>query len=173
VANLIATTVDDPLHNLIQTGDRSASRILTRLTQDERLFAVAFCPAQNAIRWPPTLPRRWAARTSTATRGRDAICFRPRAVPFSYRCGSLVSGGEAVLVHDMSFIARRSRETRDYLPLLRRLGLTVAAHHVVIGELSWALVQGLRGLLRGEGLLVYRPVGGRGFAGRRPSCGRS
>src|SRR6266576_3408235 len=42
-ANLIATTVDDPLHNLIRSGDRSRiQEFFTRLTQDERLFAVAF-----------------------------------------------------------------------------------------------------------------------------------
>ena len=36
-ANLIATTVDDPLHNLIRSGDRSRiEEFFTRLTQDER-----------------------------------------------------------------------------------------------------------------------------------------
>src|SRR5258705_1494534 len=58
-ANLIATTVDDPLHNLIRTGDRGRiQEFFTRLTQDERLFAVGFCPPPDngeAVT-TPTLP---------------------------------------------------------------------------------------------------------------------
>jgi len=47
-ANLIATTVEGPLHDLIQTGNQARiPQFFTRLTQDERLFAVAFCPADN------------------------------------------------------------------------------------------------------------------------------
>src|SRR5207253_9153624 len=69
--------------------------------------------------------------------------------------------GNLVVVHDMSFIARRSAETRKYLYLFFvGLGATVALITVVIAQLSWrGWVQGLRALLRGEGLL--RPSDGR------------
>ena len=65
--------------------------------------------------------------------------------------------GRLVLVHDMSFIARRSEETRKYLFLFFiGLGGTVSLLTVVIAQLSWrGWVQGLRALLRGEGL--WRP----------------
>src|SRR5207249_10634397 len=61
----------------------------------------------------------------------------------------------------MSFIARRSAETRKYLFLFFvGLGATVALITVVIAQLSWrGWVQGLRALLRGEGLV--RPSDGR------------
>src|SRR3989454_7771427 len=57
----------------------------------------------------------------------------------------------------MSFIARRSEETRKYLFLFFiGLGGTVSLLTVVIAQLSWrGWVQGLRALLRGEGL--WRP----------------
>src|SRR5438093_419655 len=60
--------------------------------------------------------------------------------------------GQLVLVHDMSFIARRSRETREYLFLFFvGLGLMVALVTVIIAQLSWrGWIQGLRGLLVGE-----------------------
>ena len=60
-----------------------------------------------------------------------------------------------VLVHDMSFIERRSTETRRYLfYFFVVLGLCVALITVVIAQLSWrGWVQGLRALLRGEGIL--------------------
>src|SRR6185503_9652034 len=73
--------------------------------------------------------------------------------------------GQLVLVHDMSFIARRSRETREYLFLFFvGLGLTVAGITVFIAQLSWrGWVQGLRALLRGERLVL--PPGRAGVRG--------
>ena len=63
-----------------------------------------------------------------------------------------------VLLHDLSFIDRRSQDTRHYLLLfIGALGLTIALITVVVAQLSWrGWVSGVRGLLRGEGLL--RPV---------------
>ena len=60
-----------------------------------------------------------------------------------------------VLVHDMSFVERRSEETRRYLfYFFIALGACIALITVVIAQLSWrGWVQGLRALLRGEGLL--------------------
>jgi len=60
-----------------------------------------------------------------------------------------------VLVHDMSFVARRSAETRKYLfYFFVGLGAVVSLITVVIAQLSWrGWVHGLRALLRGEGLL--------------------
>jgi trehalose 6-phosphate synthase len=71
--------------------------------------------------------------------------------------------GQLVLVHDMSFVARRSRETREYLFLFFvGLGLTVALITVIIAQLSWrGWVQGARALLRGERLIPI-PGGSRG-----------
>src|SRR2546423_15201750 len=44
-ANLIANTVEEPLQDLMRTGNRRRiQQFFTRLTQDERLLAVAFCP---------------------------------------------------------------------------------------------------------------------------------
>src|SRR6266508_1316028 len=160
-ANLIATTVADPLHDLIQSGNKTRiQQLFMRLTQDERLFAVAFCPADHADPVAtPTLP----AEVRCSDLGRftqpsgDLLQTATGPVFVSVR----PLGGEGgvaarlVLVHDMSFIARRSRETREYLFLFFvGLGLTVALITVVIAQLSWrGWVQGLRALLRGEGLL--------------------
>src|SRR2546426_9736622 len=47
-ANLIATTIQDPLQDLIRSGDRRRiQEFFTRITQDERLLAVALCPPEN------------------------------------------------------------------------------------------------------------------------------
>src|SRR6266566_1208540 len=184
-ANLIATTVDDPLHTLVRTGDRSRiQEFFTRLTQDERLFAVAFCAAETGDPVAtPTLPA--AVRCSDLDRftqpSGDLLQTTSGPVFISVR--PLVSGGKLVLVHDMSFIARRSRETRDYLFLFFvGLGLTVALITVVIAQLSspWCSrgppggVGGGAPALGGGGGAgggYGAGGGGAGSPGRPPSCG--
>ena len=63
-----------------------------------------------------------------------------------------------VLLHDLSFIERRSQDTRRYLVgLIAALGFVIAVITVAVAQLSWrGWVAGTRALLRGEGLL--RPM---------------
>jgi len=63
--------------------------------------------------------------------------------------------GRLVLLQDMSFIERRSADTRRYLiGLIAALGLVIALITVVVAQLSWrGWVNGARALMRGEGLL--------------------
>ena len=60
-----------------------------------------------------------------------------------------------VLLHDLSFIERRSQDTRNYLiGLIAALGLVIAVITVVVAQLSWrGWVNGVRAIMRGEGLL--------------------
>jgi trehalose 6-phosphate synthase len=63
--------------------------------------------------------------------------------------------GRLVLLHDLSFIDKRSQDTRRYLVgLLAVLGLMMAMITMVVAQLSWrGWVQGVRAVLRGEGIL--------------------
>jgi trehalose 6-phosphate synthase len=63
--------------------------------------------------------------------------------------------GRLLLLHDLSFIERRSQDTRHYLiGLITVLGLVIAFVTVVVAQLSWrGWVNGTRALMRGEGLL--------------------
>jgi trehalose 6-phosphate synthase len=163
-ASLIANTVQEPVQDLLRSGNRTRMiRYFTRITQDERLFAMGFCPATAAEAVAtPTLPSEIncgaldrfsgpSGRLLTSARGPVLVSVRPLETD-----GAAL--GSLVLVHDMSFVARRSEETRKYLFLFFvGLGVTVALITVVIAQLSWrGWVQGLRALLRGEGL--FRPV---------------
>ena len=60
-----------------------------------------------------------------------------------------------VLLHDISFIERRSQDTRRYLiGLIAVLGLTIALITMVVAQLSWrGWVNGVRAIMRGEGLV--------------------
>ena len=63
--------------------------------------------------------------------------------------------GRLVLVHDLSFIDRRSQDTRRYLiGFIAALGLVIALITMVVAQLSWrGWVNGVRAIMRGEGLL--------------------
>ncbi len=159
-SNLIANTVQEPLKTLVRDSNQTGiERYFTHLTQDERLFAVAFCPS-------PAGPA-----VATATLPSDVRCDNLARYSGSGGLLKTVDGpllvsvrpldtgaapsGFLVLVHDMSFVTRRSAETRKYLFLFFvGLGLTVSLLTVVIAQLSWrGWVAGLRGMLRGDVLL--------------------
>ncbi len=160
-SNLIAATVQEPLSGLILTG--STPRIagfFNRMLQDERLYAIGLCLDERKTpiatsQFPPEI--RCGAletyadagqRTLRSTRGLLHLAIRPvdsEATP----------DARLVLVHDMNFVERRSEETRQYLfYFFIALGGCIALITVVIAQLSWrGWVQGLRALLRGEGIL--------------------
>jgi len=165
-SNLIASTVAEPLADLIETG--SSTRILAffhRLTSDERLYAVGLClpdrPAPIATgAFPPEL--RCSALAPYLTVGEHLLRTAKGVVHVAVRPVGRDTPDRAdlVLVHDMSFIERRSEETRRYLFwFFVALSASVALITVVIAQLSWrGWVAGLRALLRGEGIL--RPSAG-------------
>jgi len=84
------------------------------------------------------------AASAAAGPGPDATELRPTVVL-----------AQLVLLHDLSFVERRSQDTRRYLiGLIATLGLVIAFITVVVAQLSWrGWVSGVRALLRGEGLL--------------------
>ncbi len=103
---------------------------------------------------PPTKPVAHANPApevipEDAVPGLEAAASAPQAMPAPVLMGRLI------LLHDMSFIERRSQDTRRYLiGLIAGLGLVIAIITVVVAQLSWrGWVNGARALMRGEGLL--------------------
>src|SRR5205807_1901452 len=120
-ASLIANTVQEPLQDLVHAGNRDRLlRFFTRITQDERLYAMGFCPAGGgAPVATATLPfdihcdglGEFSGASERLLKSPDGpllVSVRPLEV-------DRVPAGALVLVHDMSFVARRSAETRKYL----------------------------------------------------------
>jgi trehalose 6-phosphate synthase len=72
--------------------------------------------------------------------------------------GGSAQGGDLVLLHDMSYIERRSLDTRRYLiAFMVGLGLAIAFITMAVAQLSWrGWVSGVRAIMRGEGLV--RPL---------------
>jgi trehalose 6-phosphate synthase len=164
-ATLVANTARERVHDLVQAHDRRRLlRYFSGLTEDERMFAVGFCPADGSgLVATASLPEDLrCGEIRRAENAQPRLLTRPSG-PLLVSVRSLADGGvrlgELVLVHDLSFVARRSAETRKYIfYLFVGLGLTVAFITVVIAQLSWrGWEQGMRAVLRGEGLL--RPAG--------------
>ena len=160
-ASLIANTVREPIANSIRSGDTArVMQALTRITEDERVYAAAFCesPLAMPLSAGTAQPDLRCADLAGVTGQPGQILSSPQgALLMSVRALEADGrpAGDLVLIHDMSFVTRRSEETRRYVfALFVGLGVIVSLLTVVIAQLSWrGWENGMRALLRGEGLL--------------------
>ena len=160
-ANLVANTIHESVRELDQAGQpERLVQFFAKIAEDERTYAIAFCSSAaarpvatatlpSAITCADldrfTQPEGQIIQTPT---GRLLVSVRPLATDRS-------PDGRLVMVHDMSFVERRSAETRRYFfYFFAALAAIVSLITVAIAQLSWrGWVQGTRALLRGEGLL--------------------
>ncbi|MDH4181012.1 MAG: trehalose-6-phosphate synthase [Betaproteobacteria bacterium] len=174
-ANLVANAAQDPLVALVDQGSPARlTRYFARLLQDERMHAMALClPGLDQPISSPDFPA--GLRCSDLERygeGRELRLFSAPHGPLHVAAKPLddarAPGLQLVLVHDMSFVDRRSEETRRYLfVFFVALSAIVALITVVIAQLSWrGWVHGLRALLRGEG--IVRPASAAAMPELRP-----
>jgi len=160
-STLIATAVQEPLGDLVAAHSRPRiTAFFNRMLRDDRLYAIGLCDGADGdpiatANFPreircSELPKYTgdALPVLQASRGLVHVAVRPLKPEDA-------GGPQLVLVHDMSFVERRSEETRRYLFwFFVALGGAVALITVVIAQLSWrGWVQGLRALLRGESIL--------------------
>ena len=169
-ASLIANAVEHPLQALASAGNSDSIRVLfARLTQDERLYAAAYCASPSSLPiGTPTMPASLDCSTIDAgdatwsrviaePNGALLVSVRPMAVPSEPLA-------RLVLVHDMSFAERRGADTRRYVFLFFiGLGVLVSAITVIVAQLSWrGWIKGIRALMRGEGLPPQSMASGAG-----------
>ena len=163
-STLIANTVQEPLQDMVRDGERTkALGFFNKLTQDERLYAVGFCADRDgAVLATPTYPAalNCKALDQYVANGPQLLSGPRGSLHVSVQAIS-VDGqalGRLVLVHDISFIQRRSEQTRLYaFYFFIGLGAVVSMITGIIAQLSWrGWVEGTRAILRGEGLL--RPI---------------
>jgi trehalose 6-phosphate synthase len=166
-SSLIANTIQEPLLEQLAAGKRiKILEFFNRITQDERLFAIGYCatPTSKALATrslPPEIRcselHLWEGPNHLlpSAKGPLHVTVRPMA-------SEAAPDGRLVLVHDMSFITRRSEETKRYVfYLFMGLAAVVSLITVIIAQLSWrGWMAGMRSLLRGEGLLRQPRPGG-------------
>ncbi len=160
-SQLVANTMQDQLADLVQQG--SASRInglFNRALQDERLYAIAFCDPNGKLRYQTVAyPASLGCRPPADAADDGHSVVRLKQGPLHVVTRPIYQGndhiGSLILVHDMSFVERRSADTRRYLiAMFVILGVVISLVTVFIAHMSWrGWVTGVRALLRGEGIL--------------------
>ncbi|HEX2012618.1 MAG TPA: trehalose-6-phosphate synthase, partial [Roseateles sp.] len=155
-------TLSDSLGEALVGGqDPRLQTFFTRAVRDERLFALGLCSlkdvmVQRTAAFPVDLSCAEARNLSVQDvpklpqpSGALHVAVHPVQVE-----GSHVA--DLVLLHDLSFVERRSQDTQKYLiAFITLLGVVIAFITMVVAQLSWrGWVTGARALLRGEGLLT-------------------
>ena len=140
-SRLVANTMQEQLVDMVRAGDAAGMRqLFTRDVQDERLYAIAYCNSDGQIvQKTPTYPIDLGCREIKGT-GPDAHVLRqfppgPLHVTWFRIPVDGATAGTLVLVHDMSFVDRRSADTRQYLiGFLILLGVVVSLINVLIAH---------------------------------------
>jgi len=160
-SSLIANTLHDPLAELLQQGNEARiNSLLMRAIQDERLLALGYCSDGGVLLYStPTFPKSIScAATNSDNKAAKEILHLPEgAVHVSRHNIATETGsqGNLILVHDTSFMERRSADTRKYIILLFVvLGIVTSLITVFVAHLSWrGWMEGVRAILKGKGLL--------------------
>src|SRR5437868_9898913 len=159
---LIAKTAQEPLVELMREPRGAKQRVLRyfdRILQGERIYALGFCdPAGKLVYATPAFPGAVRCNANDAAEERNVVLRLsdgPLHVSFNPIVAESSMLGDLVIVHDMSFVERRSADTKKYVYwLFIAIGAVVALITVVIAEISWrGWVAGMKALLKGEALL--------------------
>ncbi|MFA7281849.1 MAG: trehalose-6-phosphate synthase, partial [Sterolibacterium sp.] len=158
---LIANTIQEPLQEQLAADNKAKTvGFFRRITQDERLYAVGYCatPTSTALvsrSLPAELRCSELNRWELAGEHLLPSAQGPLHVAVKPMSSEAAPTGRLVLVHDMSFITRRSEETKRYVfYFFMGLAAVVSLITVIIAQLSWrGWMAGMQSLLRGEGLL--------------------
>jgi len=161
-SELIAHMVEGPLVDLLVA--ESKPKLLNyfhRIIQDERLFAIGFCDrdgrlAYKTLTYPDSIS---CDGTSTIKAGQTALLGLTQGAVHISAVGIEGNGrvwGRLMLIHDMSWVERRSSDTKWYLfYLFAIIGAVISLVTVLVAHLSWrGWVAGVRAMLRGEGLVA-------------------
>lgn len=163
--DLRAALVANSIHGEIQEqlSSDSSKKLLAlfaRIAQDERIYALGYCrTATSKILATQTMPDtvRCDNLDSFRLSGHNILHGRNGSLHVAINpVGSAADpDGQLVLLHDLSFVERRGEETKRYIFYsFAGLALVISLITVIIAQLSWrGWVQGIRSLMRGEGLI--------------------
>src|SRR5512135_1633636 len=162
-AATISRALEEPVLDAVESeGWRRLDPQLERVASDERLLALGVCNIDGVLvrktrLMPPGLDCRTTGSSPEGSSHMVQLARGPvhvAAVPL--RRGD-VQGATLLLVHDLSFVERRSQDTRRYvIVLFTVLGMLLAMISLLVAHMSWrGWVAGVRAMLKGEG--VIRP----------------
>ena len=156
-SQLVVNTIHDPLSEFWEQGNTARiNSLMRRAVQDERLFAMGFCDGQGKLLYKtPKFPDNLVCPSANAPAPeKPSVLKLPSGMVHVALKPVIISGmpsGYLFLIHDMSFIERRSADTRKYIMgLFVVLFLVISLITVLVAHLSWrGWMTGVRALLRG------------------------
>lgn len=161
-SQLIAGMMEGPLIDLLASESKAKlSAYFQGIIKDERLFAIGFCDSNNQLTSKtPTYPDSVPCKgPMVVNAGQTALIQLPQGAVHVSAVSIEANGrplGRLMLIHDMSWVERRSSDTKWYLfYLFAVIGVVISLVTVVVAHLSWrGWVSGVRAMLRGEGLVA-------------------
>lgn len=159
-SSFVANAISDSLIPLLESENKvKITNLFNKITKDERLYAIGVCNSSGTIIYKTaTLPRDTSCNSNDSGQ-----VIKPKKGSSLHVGYNLLVGenftGKLIVVHDMSFVDRRSTATKKYIfYFLVVLGALIAFLTIVVAQLSWrGWIKGMRNLLKGEGLI--RPIG--------------
>lgn len=154
----LALSLQEPLRAAVaQQSSDAVMQLFNTAIQDERLYALGFCDNQNVLRYKtatyPVALGCWEQPAGGAPR--KALVHLAQG-PVHVADSDMVDNGEAIgkliLIHDMSFVERRSADAKKFvLYFFALLAVLISIITVLVAHLSlqgW--INGVKSLLRGE-----------------------
>jgi len=165
-SKLISNTMQDPLIELLKSGaNNKIVRLFERVTQDERLFALGFCDLKGVLRFKTkTYPSQTECAKYDGNLQNQGYLIDHEKGTLHISAGSITSDevrvGTLVIIHDMSFVDRRSADTKKYIFyfFIALAGLISFVTVLVAYFSQRGLLTGIRALLRGESPLSLNSV---------------
>lgn len=159
-SRFVANAISDSLIPLLESENRTKiTNLFNKITKDEKLYAIGVCDSSGAIIYKTaTLPSGISCNSNDLEQ-----VIKPKKGSSLHVGYNLLVGesftGKLIVVHDMSFVDRRSYATKKYIfYFLIALGALISFLTIVVAQLSWrGWIKGMRNLLKGEGLI--RPIG--------------
>jgi trehalose-6-phosphate synthase len=159
---LLSSAVHDSIATSLQENSKEkVAKLFDSMVQDERLFAIGLCDSSEKIfvrtqTFPRTIPCLASAGFDTAIKkivASDAGDLHLAYQPIKNEQGQLL--GQLILVHDISFMQRRSADTKWYVfYFFILLAVVISALTVIIAQLSWkGWIKGIQSIIRGEGVI--------------------
>ncbi len=157
-SRFLAGALEEPLLDYVQQKERrKINQLFDRAIQDERLYALAFCDTAGKLLYKTkTYPDALGCWHTPQKKGEaESLVSMPQGSLHVAASPMLQDGkevGKLILVHDVSFIEKRSADTKKYvISLFALLAVVISFITVFIAHASlrgW--VQSLRDVLRGD-----------------------
>lgn len=158
---LIATTLQDSMISILESpSEKKIQRLFGRAIQDERLYALALCDtADRLIYKTQTFPSQVGCEKIDPSGDRHGRVLKLPSGPLHLAFHPIEESGrrfgQLVLVHDMSFLKKRSSDTKSYIfYLFAGIAAVISLITVFIAQMSWrGWIKGMRAILKGEGIV--------------------